>query len=164
MHDDAGTDCYLYGNAVRRDRNNKSRRRRSKGRVIGMPSSQRRSAGGAPDVLPKTRSSSAAQALMEIAAILALTKTETAWLFNVSAKTVRSWYKDGVPIKRVAEVENLADLTRALQERFIPERIPQIARQSIPGLNDRSILQAIRVSGPTTVLHMLERAFSYVPR
>lgn len=103
-------------------------------------------------------------ALAQSAAMLGLTKADTAWLFGITRKTVDDWYRNGVPLSRVADVERVADMARALHARFIPERIPEITREPLPGLDERRILEAARSNGPAAVLNMLDRALSYVPQ
>lgn len=101
--------------------------------------------------------------LARSAAILGLTKTDTGQLFGVTRQAIDNWYKQGIPMNRVADVDRIADVARALHARFVPERIPHIAHASLPGLNGRTILEAIRINGTQVVLNMLDRAFAYLP-
>lgn len=89
---------------------------------------------------------------------------ETGRLFGISRQAVDEWYSKGVPLGRVADVGRTADLAAALYRRFKPERVPQIVRSPLPGLDGQSILSMIRKSGAAPVFEMLDRAFSYIPR
>lgn len=115
------------------------------------------------NVSARFRADQGVHVITQIAVILGLTKVETGHLFGITRQAVDRWYKNGVPMNRISEVESVADIARALQARFIPERIPQLVRKPLPGLNERSVLETIRDGRYPTVLNMLDRAFSYVP-
>lgn len=99
---------------------------------------------------------------MKSAAIFGLTKAETGRLFGISRQAIDKWYKKGVPTSRVADVKRVAGVARALHARFIPDRIPQIVREPLPGLQHQTILDALRRGGSVNVLALLNRAFSYL--
>lgn len=101
--------------------------------------------------------------LTRIERTFALSKSALGRLFGISRQAVDEWLAKGVPAGRAADVGRIADLAGALERRFIPERVPQIARAAIPGLGGRSILDALAADGPVPVLELLERAFSYIP-
>jgi len=103
------------------------------------------------------------RALGRIERTFGLSKSGLGRLFGISRQAVDEWLAKGVPASRIADVGRIADLAAALERRFIPERVPQIARAAIPGLGGRSILDAIAVDGPVPVLELLERAFSFIP-
>ena len=112
---------------------------------------------------PRVYGRRGARALARAQGALGLNKSETGRLFGISRQAVDDWYANGVPIARVADVQRVADLATALHSRFISERVPQIVRTPMPGLDGESILQAIRSRGTVPVFEMLDRAFSYIP-
>lgn len=103
------------------------------------------------------------RALSRIERAFALSKSAMGRLFGISRQAVDEWLAKGVPPSRAADAQRIADLAAALQRRFAPERLPQIARAPIPGLGGRSILDALAADGPVPVIELLERAFSYIP-
>ena len=103
------------------------------------------------------------RALARIFTTFGLKKAEVGRLFNVTRQSIDEWALKGVPHGRIADVERVAELALTLQKRFKRERLPQIVRAPMPGLNDQNILQAIRAKGVVPVFEMLERAFSYIP-
>jgi hypothetical protein len=100
-----------------------------------------------------------ARSLAHIAAVFALNKTETGRLFGISRQSVDGWYTKGVPMGRVADVGRTADLAAALNTRFKAERIPQIVRSPLPGLNNDTVLEAIPKYGTVRIFEMLDYAF-----
>jgi len=90
-------------------------------------------------------------------------KTETGAIFGISRQALDEWYTKGVPMSRVADVGRVASLADALRARFVPERLPQIVREPLPGLGGESILRAIRAHGTGAIFDLLDRAFSYIP-
>ena len=101
--------------------------------------------------------------LLRLMKTFSLSKSETGRLFGVSRQAVDEWIGKGLPPTRAADVARVADLARALHARFIPDRIPQIVRAPMPGLENHSILETIRLHGTVRVFDMLDRAFSYIP-
>jgi hypothetical protein len=83
-------------------------------------------------------------------------------LFGVSRQAVDHWLAKGVPVLRLADVGRAADAARAMRDYFREERIPQIAREPLPGLDGRTVLQVVR-DEPRRVIELLERTRSYVP-
>jgi hypothetical protein len=102
-------------------------------------------------------------ALMTIMEYLALSPEATGRLFGVSRQAVNLWLNTGVPADRRASVERVSSLTQLLTQTFKKERIPEIVREPMPGLADKSILSTISESGAAPVFAMLDRARSYVP-
>jgi len=117
-----------------------------------------------PDLYARVYAKRGARSLARIAAIFGLSKTETGKLFGISRQAIDEWYAKGVPIGRLGDVERTSDLAEALHRQFKPERVPQIARACLPGLEGRSILATIRECGTVVVFDMLDRAFSYIPQ
>ena len=103
------------------------------------------------------------RALTRILHTFGLKKAELGRLFHVSRQSVDEWLRNGVPHSRIADVARVADLANTLGKRFKRERLPQIVRAPMPGLDDKSILQAISAHGVVPVFEMLDRAFSYIP-
>jgi DNA-binding transcriptional regulator YdaS (Cro superfamily) len=101
---------------------------------------------------------------MTVMESLALSPEATGRLFGVSRQAVNLWLKTGVPADRRASVERVFSLTQVLTQTLKKERIPEIVREPMPGLADRSILSTIAESGPAPVFAMLDRARSYVPK
>lgn len=114
---------------------------------------------------PARRPSSArgVKALRMLTAIFGLNTSETGRLFGVSRQAIDEWYENGVPQGRLADVLRAADLANALHKRFLPDRLPQLARAPLPGLGDTSILAAMRRVGTVAIFEMLDRAFGYIP-
>jgi len=117
-----------------------------------------------PNLYARVYAKRGARELARLAAIFALSKTETGRLFCVSRQAVDEWYTKGVPVGRIADVGRTADLAKAFHEQFQAERIPQIVRAPLPGLDDQSVLAVIRARGTVPVMEMLDRAFSFIPR
>ncbi|TAM62289.1 hypothetical protein EPN52_00815 [bacterium] len=102
-----------------------------------------------------------ARALASVAHTFGLSKTELGRLFRVTRQAIDDWFARGVPPARIADVERIASLAATLERRFKPERLPQIVRSPLPGLQGRTILAAIAERGAVSVLDMLDRAFAY---
>jgi len=117
-----------------------------------------------PDLFARVYGKRGARSLAKVQAIFGLNKSEAARLFGISRQSLDEWFERGVPMTRVADVSRAADLAKALSEHFEPERLPQIVRSPLPGLDDQSILTAIAERGTVPVFEMLDRAFSYIPR
>ena len=104
-----------------------------------------------------------ALALKQTAERWSLSKAQTGRLFGISRQAVDEWYAKGVPPARVADVLRTADLADALHKRFLPDRLPQIVREAMPGLGNTSIIETIERHGTVAVFEMLDRAFGYTP-
>lgn len=117
-----------------------------------------------PDVYARVYARRGARSLAQIAAVFGLNKAETGRLFGITRQAVDEWYGKGVPMGRIADVGRTADLANALNRQFKPERIPQIVRSPLPGLDNQTVLSTIRTRGTVPVFEMLDRAFSYIPR
>lgn len=102
-------------------------------------------------------------ALATIAATFGTSVAATGRLFHVSRQAIELWRLDGVPPRRLADVDRVAHLALTLRTVFRRERLPAIVRESIPGLGERSILDAIATDGVAPVLHVLRRLRSWVP-
>lgn len=116
-----------------------------------------------PSAIARTQARRGAGKLTRIMRIFGLNKSETGRLFGVTRQAVDDWYLKGVPLARLADIGRIADLALALHGRFQPDRLPQIARSPLPGLEDRSILTVIAQEGTGPVFDLLDRAFSYTP-
>jgi hypothetical protein len=103
------------------------------------------------------------RALVRAMEAFGLSPAEAGSLFHVSRQAVNLWLEKGVPTERIASVERVASLADRLGKTFRPERLPQIVRQPMPGIDARSILETIARSGPSQVEIMLDRVRSYVP-
>jgi transcriptional regulator with XRE-family HTH domain len=114
-------------------------------------------------VFERVYSRRGSRALTQILHAFGLKKAELGRLFGVSRQSIDEWLRAGVPHGRIADVSRVADLADTLAKRFKRERLPQIVRAPLPGLNEQSILQAIQRHGVVPVFEMLERAFSYIP-
>jgi hypothetical protein len=101
--------------------------------------------------------------LMSIMESFALSPEATGRLFGVSRQAVNLWLNVGVPADRRASLERVSSLAQLLARIFKKDRLPEIARQPMPGLHDRSVLETIAESGAAPVFAMLDRARSYVP-
>jgi transcriptional regulator with XRE-family HTH domain len=100
--------------------------------------------------------------LRDVMRIFGLRLTDAGRLVGVSRQAIEQWLSGGVPPGRVADVARLAQAARAMQAYFRPERIPQIARQPIPALDGRSVLEVAK-SDPRRIVELVEATRSYVP-
>lgn len=104
-------------------------------------------------------------ALEEIQQIMGLSSAEVAGLFGVQRQAVDQWLKNGVPAGRIADVEQVRDVSLVLFDELIPERIPQIVRSPAKGLGGRSVLQALAgPDGADDVRAYLARLYSFAGR
>lgn len=102
-------------------------------------------------------------ALATIMATFALSAEATGRLFSVSRHAVELWRRNGVPSRRLADVDRVAHLALTLRKVFRRERLPEVVRESIPGLENRSILDAVAAEGVSPVLTLVRRLRSWVP-
>jgi uncharacterized protein (DUF2384 family) len=101
-------------------------------------------------------------ALEEIQQVMGLSSADAAGLFGVTRQAVDQWRQNGVPADRVADVQRIRDVARALYEELIPERIPQVVRNPARGLGGRSILAVLGGPGGTeTVRGYLARLYAF---
>jgi transcriptional regulator with XRE-family HTH domain len=100
--------------------------------------------------------------LRDVMQIFGLRLTDAGRLMGVSRQSVEQWLAGGVPPGRVADVARLAQAARAMHAYFRPERIPQIARQPIPALDGRSVLEVAKAD-PRRIVELVEATRSYVP-
>jgi hypothetical protein len=116
-----------------------------------------------PDLFARVYARRGAKALVRIAQVFGLNKTETARIFGISRQGLDEWYRKGVPMGRLGDVTRTQALANALHDRFVPERLPQIVRSPLPGLDGATILAALRTHGTIAIFDLLDRAFSYMP-
>jgi len=102
-------------------------------------------------------------ALATIMATFGLSAEATGRLFRVSRHAVELWRRDGVPARRLADVDRVAHLALTLRTVFRRERLPAVVREAIPGLENRSILDAIAADGVSPILALMRRLRSWVP-
>jgi hypothetical protein len=103
------------------------------------------------------------RALATIMATFGLSVAATGRLFRVSRHAVELWQRNGVPPARLADVDRVAHLALTMQKVFRRERLPAVVREALPGLENRSILEAIAAEGVSPVLLLIRRLRSWVP-
>jgi hypothetical protein len=113
-------------------------------------------------VLSGTYGKRGAVDLQAIASIFGLTHREIGELFGVERQAVQQWFKNGVPLLRVADVGRIAQAARALHDYFKPERIPQIVRQRVPAFRGKTVLDMAR-RDPSRIVELVAETRSYVP-
>jgi len=99
--------------------------------------------------------------LADVMQILGASATEMGHMMGVSRQAVDQWLESGVPVNRVATIGQIAQAARALRDYFRAERIPQIAREPIPGLDGRTILEVARTE-PRRIVELIEQTRSYI--
>lgn len=114
-----------------------------------------------PDLYARVYARRGSKALARIAQVFGLNKSETARIFGVSRQALDEWYAKGVPMGRIGDVTRTQALANALHDRFVPERLPQIVRSPLPGLDGATVLAALRAHGTVAIFDLLDRAFSY---
>ncbi len=106
----------------------------------------------------------AAQSLEQIQNNFGLSEGELAELFGLTRQAVQQWRMRGVPNKRIADVDRIAELARVLKRRLIPTRLPQIVRTPAKGLQGRTVLETLAQFGVDRVYRYLEELYSYSSR
>ena len=100
--------------------------------------------------------------LDQIQSIFALNESELGDLFGVRRQSLSEWREYGVPLRRLATVEHVAALARALRKELIASHIPEIVRRKDAWLGEKTILQTIAHEGVDRVYGYLHRLFNYV--
>lgn len=106
----------------------------------------------------------AAQSLGQIQNNFGLSEGELAELFGLTRQAVQQWRMRGVPNKRIADVDRIAELARVLKRRLLPKRLPQIVRTPAKGLQGRTVLETLAQFGVDRVYRYLEELYSYTSR
>jgi len=94
----------------------------------------------------------------------ALTRTDVARLFNVTPEAVVKWERNGVPVRRLAELDRCFQLAEMMQRRLRPDRLPTLVRTPAADFNNRTVLDVIAESGTQLVFDYMHRLASGVPR
>jgi len=106
----------------------------------------------------------AAQLLSQIQAAFGLSEGELGEIFGLSRQAVQQWRLRGVPNKRIADVDRIAELARILKRRLLPKRLPQIVRTPAKGLQGLTLLQTLKLHGVDRIYRYLEDLYSYTSR
>jgi hypothetical protein len=101
--------------------------------------------------------------LNEIQETLQLTGNDMGRIFGVSRQAVEQWRSRTPPVDKAAAVDRVADCVAELARRFKPQRLPAIAREPLPILAGRSILQTLESDGPAAIYEFFRRWSSYIP-
>lgn len=94
----------------------------------------------------------------------ALTRTDVARLFGVTPEAVIKWERNGVPARRLAEIDRCFQLAEMMQRRLRPDRLPALVRTPAPDFGDRTVLEVIAESGTQPVFDYMRRLASGIPR
>ncbi len=105
----------------------------------------------------------AVRQLGRIRTLLQLSGTELGSVFGVTRQAVDQWCDNAVPPEQLARIDRVSEAVNELSKRFKPQRLPAIARASMPILDDRSILQTMEDDGPSAIFEFFRRWSSYVP-
>ncbi len=100
-------------------------------------------------------------ALNEIRDVLRLSETELGELLKVRRQAVAQWRRRGIPSERADEIDQHRQLCRYLTTVIRPERIPAVVRRSVPQLEGRTWLEALREEGPVATHERFKAVFSY---
>lgn len=84
-------------------------------------------------------------------------------LFGVTRQAVDQWMQRGVPAERFADVDRVAELAGELSNTFKRDRLPSIVRAPLPGLENASILDTIRIRGTARAFELVDRLHSWAP-
>jgi DNA-binding XRE family transcriptional regulator len=108
-----------------------------------------------------TRQRGAERLLDQIRSTFGLSESDLADLLGVRRQSVAEWREFGVPSQRMATIEHVAGLAKALRNEVIPAHIPEIVRRKDAWLDNKSILQTIAHDGVDRVYAYLHRLFTY---
>lgn len=108
-----------------------------------------------------TREHGGTKTLAEIKNALDLSAADLGRIFGTSRQAVDQWMDRGVPPSRTAEVERVGDVVRYLRKKFKVDRLPQVVRNEVPALGQRSMLQVLIDDGAASLHDYLRAAFSY---
>jgi hypothetical protein len=75
-----------------------------------MPKVGRLKANSLPRIFANVYARRGTRALAQSAAMRRLSKADTARLFGITQETVDDWYRKGVTLSRVADIERVADI------------------------------------------------------
>jgi len=103
-----------------------------------------------------------ARDLRDVMQIFSLSSTDTGRLLGVTRQAVDQFVQKGVPVNRLADVGQIAQAARMLDGLFRSERIPQIVREPVPGLDGRTVLD-IAQTEPQRIIELIEATRSYIP-
>jgi hypothetical protein len=105
----------------------------------------------------------ASRSLGRTMATLQLSPAKIGSLFDVSRQAINLWLDRGIPTDRIASVRRVDDLVARLSHTFKPERLPEIVQTRLPGLGNRTIIEAIGSGHIADVYAMLDRLTSWIP-
>jgi len=125
-----------------------------------LPSPTKRAARGAPldeFTLEGLRN------LKRIQSALQLSAFEAAGMLDVTRQAFTEWFTRGVPASKAARVDRIALVVTELAKRFRTQQVPRIAREPLPILDGRTIIDALRTDGAAPIHEMFRRWDAYVP-
>lgn len=102
--------------------------------------------------------------LGQIQETLRLSVADLGKVFGVTRQAVDQWRTASVPVDKAAAVDRVAECVEELARRFKPQRLPAVAREPLPILCGRSILQTLQTDGPAAIYEFFRRWSSYLPR
>ena len=115
-------------------------------------------------ILARVYSKNGVRTLGHIRKVFALTRTDAARLFNVSPEAVTKWERNGVPVRRLAELDRCYQLAQMMQRRLRPDRLPALVRTPAPDFNNHNVLDVIAEKGTQPVFDYMRRMASGIPR
>jgi DNA-binding transcriptional regulator YiaG len=116
------------------------------------------------DALSRVYSKRGVRSLGQLRKIFALSRTDVARLFNVSPEAVIKWERNGVSVRRLADVDRCLQLAELMQRRLRADRLPALVRTPAADFGDRTVLEVIAESGTEPVFDYLRRLASGIPR
>jgi hypothetical protein len=114
-------------------------------------------AGRLNDVLSRLYSKRGVRVIGEIRKAFALSGSEFARLFGVSAEAARKWERDGVPPARLPDLYHCFDLVKTLLVQHERARLPAVVRSPIADSHGRTLLQMIGDEGLSAVLEFVKK-------
>lgn len=103
------------------------------------------------------------RSLITVQRAFQLSPVELGRLFGVRRRTIEHWLSTGVPIRKAAIVDRVAELATYLDKLFKARRLPTIAREKLAGLDNRSMLEVLRSEGTDPMYTFLRGLNELIP-
>jgi hypothetical protein len=104
-----------------------------------------------------------ARSLFTVQKVFQLSPAELGQLFGVRRPTIEQWLSEGVPIRHAAIVDRIAELALYLNHLFKTQRLPEVAREKLSGLDNRSVLEVLRTEGCDPMYKLLRALHELIP-
>lgn len=98
--------------------------------------------------------------LHEIKETLAISEEDLANLLGEDPVAIRTWMKHGIPAEARPRLHPLAYTAQFMKEWFVEPQIPELVRQPLKELDDRSVLDML-ADNPERVISYLSGLFNF---